>query len=205
MDCNDCGGVVGQDGNVGWHLCAKCMAKRKRDSRMEFFEHICPPIYRNTISTKLPNQAAYEQVMDWEYGSQGLLIIGATGRGKSRSMWQLLKSLIMDEGLRPEVFDCVSFGRQIASRFQDPVEAVEWLEGLGKAKLVVFDDMGKLKMTERAETELFGIIEQRTANELPIIFTTQDTGDTMAAKMGDPLRADALVRRQREFCKVVTF
>jgi DNA replication protein DnaC len=70
--------------------------------------------------------------------------------------------------------------------------------------LIYFDDLGKLKLTERAEAELFGLIERRCANGCPIIATTNDTGETLSSRMTDN-RGEAMVRRLREFCETIRF
>lgn len=100
-------------------------------------------------------------------------------------------------------FDSTSFGLEIVKHYRREDVDV-WLEEAGTIPILFFDDFGKLKMTERAEVELFGLIERRCANELPIIVTTNDTGDTLASRMSDN-RGPAMIRRLREFCEPVQF
>jgi DNA replication protein DnaC len=78
------------------------------------------------------------------------------------------------------------------------------LQRLYSAPVVFLDDVGKCRLTERGEAELFGLVENRTANGKPIIATTNFVGDSLANTMrgetGQPL-----VRRLREFCDCIAF
>lgn len=117
----------------------------------------------------------------------------------------LLKRLLIEDGYARHFywFDSISFGHEIAKHYRDE-DAEDWLDSVAKKPLLFFDDLGKLKMTERAEVELFGLIDRRCSNELPIIATTNDTGDTLASRMTDN-RGPALIRRLREFCTPIQF
>lgn len=166
---------------------------------MEF----CPPLYQRTEPSRLP-QAQLSAALSWEYGPRGLILLGETGRGKSRVAWLTLKKVMT--GRKPPSFmwfDAVSFGHEIAKHYRTE-DAEAWLDRVAECGLVFFDDLGKLKLTERAEVELFGVIERRCAAELPIIVTTNDTGDTLASRMTDN-RGPALIRRLREFCEPIQF
>ena len=131
--------------------------------------------------------------------------MGDTGKGKSRIAWRLLKRVLCEDKLETTFlwFDCIGFGHEIARHYRLE-DAEAWLDKVATVPLLYFDDLGKLKLTERAETELFGLIERRCANQLPIIATTNDTGDSLAARMTEG-RGPAMIRRLREFCDIITF
>ena len=138
-------------------------------------------------------------------GARGLILLGETGRGKTRVAWLVLRE-VLTSSKRPILFkwfDAISFGHEIARHYREE-DAEDWLGKVATADLVFFDDLGKLKMTERAEVELFGVIERRCAAELPVIVTTNDTGDSLASRMTDN-RGPALIRRLREFCDPIQF
>lgn len=167
------------------------------------FHAICPPLYLETDPGRL-NQDKYNAVMQWKYGPQGLLITGETGLGKTRMAWMLLNKILTVHKPKASFiwFDCVSFGHEIARHYWQE-DAESWLSDIARKDLIFLDDLGKLKLTERAEAELFGLIERRCAYKKPIIATTNDSGETLAARLTDN-RAAALVRRLREFCEVIT-
>lgn len=100
-------------------------------------------------------------------------------------------------------YDSVSFGHAVARAYMDG-GLDNWLDAIHTAGIIFFDDFGKLKMTERAEVELFGLLDYRFAHMLPVIITTNDDPETLAARVTGH-RGPAFIARLREFCQVVRF
>jgi DNA replication protein DnaC len=166
------------------------------------WEAICPPLYRDTDVDRLP-QPATGKVLSWEHNPKGLLIAGDTGKGKTRATYSLLRRLHF-EGRTIAAFDAISFGHRCSTAFKDPEQGMKWIHNLCRADILFLDDFGKIKMTDRVESELFGLVELRVSHLKPIIVTTNASGATLE----DMLSADRgapLVRRLREFCTVVLF
>ena len=178
----------------------KLAAARRHE---EGWTTLCPMLYRDTDPARLP-QESLAKVLAWHYASRGLLLHGPTGRGKTRAAWLLLRTL-HDEKRRIIAFDCVGFAHECAKQFRDSDGGGErWAKNLAEVPVLFLDDFGKGKFTERVEVELFGLIERRTANCLPIILTTNFVGESLEARMS-PDRGAPLVRRLREFCGDVCF
>lgn len=180
--------------------CSDC----ERVRREKHFLSLCPKLYQESAPDRLP-ASQLKEAMEWQYGPRGLILSGETGVGKSRIAWLLLRRILVSDKRNPSFawFDAVGFGHAIGKHYRDE-DAEEWLEDTAKTELLFFDDLGKLKLTERAETELFGLIERRCGAELPIIATTNDTGDSLASRMTDN-RGPALIRRLRQFCQIIQF
>lgn len=177
------------------------LEKKEREFRFKSnWKEMCPPLYRDTDLKRLPKQA--RKVMEWEFGSQGLMIAGDTGKGKTRAAFLLMERL-HSEGLSVGIFHGNSFSHQCAVKFFES-NGERWIAELANRKVVFFDDLGKFKMTERVEAELFGLIEMRIANLLPVIVTTNMTGGELKGKMTSD-RGEPLVRRLCEFCETVIF
>lgn len=183
-------------------LCTNCFRKEQT----ALFESICPPLYQRTDPARLPAKQ-FREVMAWKFGPRGLLLAGSTGRCKTRCAWMLVKRLIIEDGLSVAAFDCVGFGRELERRYREEESVPDWLDKLGTQTPVVFmDDLGKLKFTDRAETELFGLLEQRCAHELPTIATTNDHGDTLVERMTENRGAPFIRRlRDRDFFTPIGF
>lgn len=199
--CPTCGQYKAREEFSDNETCKSCYAKwlGKR------FLKICPPLYAETDPSRLPS-SQYGRVMGWNYGPRGLLLAGESGKGKTRCAWDLVKRLMTVNALDVVVFDCVGFGHEMVRRYRsDDGDIEDWLDELAKCPLIFFDDFGKDKATERVEAEIFGIVERRVANKLPIIATTNDTGESLISKLSDNHRGQALIRRLRDFCQVITF
>lgn len=172
--------------------------KRQRFYRAESWKAMCPPLYQETEVARLPKQT--QKVIAWEYNPKGLMIAGDTGKGKTRAAFLLMKKIHM-QGLSVEIFHGNSFAHQCAINFGE-MNGEKWIAEIARRKVVFFDDLGKFKLTERVEAELFGLIEIRMAHKRPIIATTNMTGDALKDKMtGD--RGEPLVRRLRECCEII--
>jgi DNA replication protein DnaC len=178
------------------------MAATRLHELREQWKGICPPLYRDTDPMRLP-EVPLQTVLAWRYGSQGLLVHGDTGRGKTRAVFQLLRRLHFDEGRKIIRFGANDFGAECSKRFFDG-DGSAWIAGLVKADVLFLDDLGKDRFTDRVESALFGLVEGRMSNLRPIIVTTNFFGDALASKMtGD--RGQPLVRRLRESCQDVAF
>ncbi len=182
---------------------AAAAATERREQRERRWQYLCPPLYRETDPARLP-QGPLADVLAWRYGPQGLLLIGPTGTGKTRAAYLLLRRLLdEDETRRIIAYDGLAFGHEAARRFREGTGET-WVTGVATADVIFFDDFGKMTLTERVEAELFGVIEYRTAHHLPILATSNMTGADLAAKASKD-RGEPLVRRLREFCRVVVF
>jgi DNA replication protein DnaC len=195
--CDDCAAKIEQEQKAE----KEETQRRELAQREELWCQMCPPLYRQTEPSRLP-QDALRQVLGWRYGARGLLMLGVTGAGKTRAAWLLLRR-IYDEGHKIHAFDALAYGHECARRFLDGT-GERWAQMLATAELVFFDDLGKCPVTERVEAELVGLIERRTANLLPVVATTNMTGAELIKK-GSSDRGAPMVRRLREFCESVTF
>jgi hypothetical protein len=165
------------------------------------WELVCPPLFRETDAARLPAEHL-AGVLAWQYGPEGLLILGGTGRGKTRAAWLLLERLFK-ERRRIVTFDALQFDHECVRQFRG-AGGEDWADALARVDVVFFDDIDKGALTPRVQAELFGLIDRRCVNMLPTIATTNMTGDDLAAKVGDD-RGAPMVRRLREFCRVVNF
>jgi hypothetical protein len=176
--------------------------ERAREARLAaMWDAICPPLYQDTDESRLPSEP-FGKVMAWEYGAAGLLLVGGSGLGKTRCIYRLLYRLLQEErSIR--AFDATKFAHDCARHFGDG-SGERWISELCAVDAVLLDDLGKAKMTERVEAELFGLVEKRAANFKPLLVTTNFTGQLLLQKLSEGT-GPALVRRLRDFCITINF
>lgn len=221
--CSQCGKQLGEHAiryiNGDSFCCESCekIFYNKQTYRFEISDVIKKnilPIYRNTteaeLRANLVNPAVLDKVLSWKMGAQGLALIGRTGCGKTRSLALLLKRLISVDLVGIEsslmVYYAGELERAIMESFGNKAKSyAELMRRLETCGLLVIDDFGKEKFTERYEVSVFQIFEKRTANQLPIIFTTNYKGKSLKARFSDQNNYEPFSRRLNEFFDRVVF
>ncbi len=152
------------------------------------------------------NQVALKKVLGWEMNPKGLVLHGATGKGKTRASWLLIKQLIMSGKLDGDKFEWMTAAdfcdRSSASSAKG--EAYDFLYDLKRAQLLFIDDFGKGKMTERNAGAFFNVMDHRFSNHLPVILTMNYCGKDLVSRLDSDM-ADPLMRRLIEFCNIIDF
>lgn len=188
---------------------------RVRAARGEYWRAVCPTKEQETDfsrPTLAPYSEAQRRVMSWQFGPMGLFLVGPSGRGKTRSLWQLLRRLACDEGrkfrfykdqeLLARIGEAYSYGR-------DDGRAV--VEGLTETNLLVVDDLGQGSVAPgqdaRVRSWFFDLVDRRLSEGRPMIFSTNLTSEQLVGAEAErhAVRADPLMRRMLDACEVVKF
>lgn len=190
--------------------CAKAVeadAQRKNPSR---WERLCPPLYQCSDIGRLEDdlrRRGYEvrwirDVLEWQYGPQGLVVNGPTGAGKSRLMWQLLRRLLDEEHRTGTALNAVTFRGGLQSAACEGTTE-QFVARLVRTEVLYWDDLGQMHLTGAASEMLLHVIEQRACAGKPVLATTQYSGRRMNAQFDRPEMGEAITRRLNEFCQVV--
>jgi DNA replication protein DnaC len=169
----------------------------------KILEERIPPLYRQTDRGRMdPKLLKAVDGFDLN-GGQGLFISGDFGKQKTRGCALLLERycragysirMIQSTVLAKRVVEQFSDDRQIRERAQKTLELCRGVDAL------LIDDLGKERATERFETELFSLIEFRTSNLLPTLFTTNLKFADLLEKFSSD-NGGGIVRRIAEFCQ----
>jgi hypothetical protein len=196
--------------------CAGCCEKRETATKAEKdaariekmterWHEICPPLYRDTDPMRLP-ETFRALVGRWAYSETGLGITGEAGKCKTRSAFLILKGQHF-AGKRVCAASATKLASWVQNQFSDDstrkLEAVRGIDAMRGADLILIDDIGKQKMTERVEQEFFDLLEHRTSHCLPTIWTANANAKQLRAMMGGD-RGDPIMRRLTEFSEVVS-
>ena len=181
------------------------VATEKRELAVRKYEWTiqCPPAFIETNIDKLPFPQKAEQVLQWEYSPKGLILYGATRKGKTRAAWLLIQKLFM-QGRNFRVMDSMA-GFEYAGIFSEGGNnALNWVTKRSTVPVLFLDDVFKVKLTDSFEAAIFAIVDHRMNHQLPIICTLNDTGDTLSSRMTDD-RGNAFTARLKEMCDMVHF
>lgn len=167
----------GQPGGERWGsipiLCDACSAlpePQKESEILRNWKRQVPAEYQTgTLTHTSPALAALKWTPDQ---SRGLAVYGPPGIGKSTAVAILTKSL----GLRLSWVNGMRL-REVATEMSmgdhtdDRAAAIGQWRWWCRVPLIVIDDIDKAVFTEAYTTRLFGLLETRRNNLLPIIWT----------------------------------
>lgn len=177
------------------------------EKRKETFNSMCPEKYQDFKRDLLPNKAAYDEVISWNYGKKGLLILGDSERGKTRCAWRLMSRLYMIDWIAFQAITELQFSHEVA-KFGKSDALTQWIKDLCNVKVLFIDDLGKCVMTERVVSELFYLLEERMSHDRPIVATMQIGSEAFISKIttrGGKEMAEAIINRLRSNCDIVRF
>jgi DNA replication protein DnaC len=185
---------------------------RKRDA-IARFDSAVPPTMRESDwghAGMLANRAQIERVLAHQVGGKGLLLSGRTGRGKTRSMWALMRRLAHDEARDIRYFHagdwfaqlqgCLNYGRD---------DARGWVDAVARRPIVFIDDLGQEAIqTARSEWAMswfMRFLDIRVSERLPLYVTTNLDAQGIAERGASSVRGDPMVRRLIEICEPIKF
>lgn len=167
--------------------------KRDRADRAEAFDRLCLEGFKDTDSSRL-DQNAVTLSKDWaddKTDKLNMLIGGATGVGKTRLSWLILKRKFVMTGMRYAYIGAETFTRRLLSE-------KHLMDTLCNEPILLFDDLGKERDTPTAEAGIFEIIRERMDRKKPTIYTTNYGPDKLMDRFSKAETGSAICRRLKE-------
>lgn len=185
----------------------KTRAAEASADRDSIWRKVCPASYRDTNpqDTRL-NSIARALAGSWDAknSTRGIGLIGSTGLGKTRCLFVALKRA-HEAGRKVAAISHTKFSRVVLDAFsggsEERREAKAILANLIRADVLLLDDLGKAPSTERADSELENLIEERTSAGRPILWTANGHGAWLEQRLGED-RGKPTARRLAEFCHI---
>ena len=179
------------------------MEKRRLEALQEIrtqrafnLQTITPPAFVDTKRERLP-QKALDIALRWAKNIKeaplNLLLAGNTGVGKTRIAWLALGHRYTEHGTKPTAIGAESFARRL---HREP----DLMPRMCNARLLLFDDLGKERMTPTAESAVFELVRERMDNKRPTIYTTNFAPETLLPRFVQKETGEALCRRLIESC-----
>lgn len=225
-------------GRAKW--CAACVTAEteRRESeaqqssaaaKVSLWEKICPSDYRATdltrlrtlmlrkrlkLQTAVPKDISLDEIWRHEPAyARGLGIIGASGQGKTRIMYELLRRWHFERGLKIVAINAVHFADDLAAMYEHGAgHAERWMERIERVPVLFIDDLGKERLTERVESTYYRIFETRYSQNRRVFFTANMNGSQLEKKWQQSAekagfysdRAEPIIRRLREMTDSIT-
>ena len=134
-------------------------------------------------------------------GGKGLGFSGPSGHGKTRLLCLALRRA-EEAGASIAFCSALKLAALASDQFHDEARrrdtAEQRLRYLFGCRVLLLDDLGKEKLTERTASVLTGLIEEHTSKCRPLLWSSQYNSAELIARLGDD-RGKAIVRRLREF------
>jgi DNA replication protein DnaC len=202
-ECDPCGLAAQEDARETARI-----AQAQRE-----FERIVPKIYRLTdIDHPKFNNHLHSRVQLWVKGAftgytrSWLGLVGETGRCKTRCLAMLAKRLIWN-GHKLEWVTATGFQWAVQHQWgdrTDSLQATQWLKRWRSVEVLIFDDLGKQKMSESVESAFFDLIEHRSSHDLMTLWSANThPNDMMTSKDLSKDRGAPIVGRLLDFSDIV--
>lgn len=220
VKCPRCGDEWDAPPNRQTDTCPECAetmrlgsaAAKQMDDNIKQWRDVTPaifwrdgPLATDINHTDFP-KAAWEIVSKWQYKEKGLLISGPTRTGKSRVLFLLLYSLMVEpRQYKTAVLHGGDFRHQLITAYdQSSGTARRLLNDLAGAPLLAWDDFGMDVLGAGPEADLRWLVDQRMQRGLPTLYTTQfESGDALIGRMAGRDRGrvtvwESIMRRIKE-------
>lgn len=208
LTCETCGAEVIFHRRVDYSgsLPRQCDGCREREYRIEHrkanFRHCSIP-YRDW-NPELGNMAMLEKIVTaMTPAVGGLYLIGDTGAGKSRSMSRYIE--ISEQTFETTFIwrNCVEWSDRFSFLASENMrELLREKDEAMNARVLVLDDFGKGKVTERVAACYFDVVDRCVRLKRHLWISTNKAPDILEAQFG-PEYGPAIVRRVTEICRLV--
>jgi DNA replication protein DnaC len=147
-----------------------------------------------------------ERVMRWRPGKdgRGIGLVGPRGIGKRRLILSLAKELFLG-AVRIALTTAIDFEKLTSfDQFDNALRATARtrINEIQSAPVLILADLGTERVTERGQTELYGLLEHRAVRLLPILWTSPFSKAQLAARYSKE-RAPLLIGRLEQCSEVI--
>jgi hypothetical protein len=169
--------------------------------RRSKWQRLCPPRYQRDLPDEFLIRPWVNDLLRWQYGPEGLLVVGDTGTGKTWVMWWLLRRLL-EERHSVVTLGAVTYRSGLTSAARQG-DAADYARRLVLADVLYWDDFGQTHLSGAASETLLHVVEQRTSHERPLLLTSQYSGYALESQFERQQMGTAVRRRINDFCQIV--
>lgn len=171
------------------------------DRYLRALDAVTPPRIRATDPAHPEfNAALWERVQDWKMTVERpwLGLVGPTGTSKTRIIYLALRQVARADAAAGRTFeprwtDGPTFSRSVLAQFrgtdEQRVAAVEILDRVRGADVLVFDELGKVQASSAVVAEAFALIDHRHARNKLTVWTSNRSPQEACATWGEEYAA----------------
>jgi len=181
---------------------SKATAARQSRQETDWLD-LCPEEYRSTDWARCRREAPgfVAAVERYKLGASPPYFVGDAGLCKTRCAFELLRRQHF-AGVRVYAISSRRFAwaasRQFDNDHAERAKAREIIARCRGAKILLLDDLGKERLTDTVEGELYDLLEHRTSKRLPIVWTGNSDGEALGNMLSQD-RREAILRRLAQF------
>lgn len=192
--------IGGKAFTIGQSLCDPCQSAKEEELETQSrgshaagrpaWEEICPEAYRGFKMEKLPVDSRHVafKALEWQWNPKGVGLIGDSRAGKTFIMHELARRIYV-EGGKIKLTSGTEFAYACGS--SEAGERRAMIDSCISVSHLFLDDIDKMKMTDRVESDFYHVIEQRRRAMKPVFVTLNASGAELTQKMsangGDPI------------------
>ena len=165
-----------------------------------------PPLFLATDkSHKDFPREIWDKVKDFNpRGERGVILRGGTGGGKTRLLCLLAQRCVLTYRKTAKIFWAGEFQSEAVDRLRSDKSFNAWKRELRNVDFLCFDDLFSGRFTERIESALFDVLDERMRWQKPLGVTTNKSGEEVRGGALDKQRAEAINRRLGDTCDLYT-
>lgn len=187
------------------NICADCDRKREAEQdaarRVEWFAENFP--FTVYIADR-GDRGVFNQVMQAVNSSHGVFITGDTGRTKTRSVCHFARHAYLTGEADVKFMPCPKAGLDYVALLGDSTHAGKvFIESMADFKgILILDDFGKGKITERVSEMWFMVVDARLTSNRKTWFTCRYPLEQLAKRFDQEYSRD-IMRRIADLCELV--
>lgn len=193
----------------GEHVCEHCRANGGKSKRVQQFEAVCPRAFRDgataTKPEKLKNLKKIAVYWAGPIPETSLFVYGETGTQKSRTLFHLLRENTLPSKATYRVLGGGELRELFLSVSGDYGRVNDLKKSLTDTDLLIFDDFAQDILTDAMLGDLWSILDKRFRDNRAVVFLSNVSAMGISERYGENHTMKSLIRRIRDFCKIINF